>query len=122
MQKFDARALALGALLAGTFCSAALADDKYGAIAFSQDTGRHGYSYNYDSRGEAERRALNECGRGCTVAVWFRNACGALAVGEDNAYGSGWSTSRREAENIAMNGCGEHSGSCSVVRWACTDR
>ena len=122
MHQFATRALALGALLATLGSTAALADDKYGAIAFSQDTGRHGYSYNYNSRGGAESRALNECGRSCSVAVWFRNACGALAVGENNAYGSGWAVDRGDAENIALDGCGQHAGDCRIVRWACTDR
>jgi uncharacterized protein DUF4189 len=69
MNPFHARALVLGALLVSTLGSPALADDKYGAIAFSQNTGHHGYSCNYDSRGGAEARALDECGRSCTVAV-----------------------------------------------------
>ena len=38
----------------------------FGAIAFSQSTGARGYSYDYGSRYEAEERALQECGAGCT--------------------------------------------------------
>ncbi len=60
--------------------------------------------------------------QGCEVAVWFKNACGALATDDDNGYGSGWASSRREAERIAMRGCRENAENCSVLRWACTDR
>ena len=32
----------------------------WGCVAVS-DSGTYGYSYNYDDRGDAEDRALNEC-------------------------------------------------------------
>jgi len=98
------------------------AADNYGAIAYSQDSGAEGYANDYDSRGGAEARALRECGGGCEVVLWFKNACGALATGEDNGYGTGWATSRREAENIAMSNCNDIANECSVVRWVCTSR
>ena len=56
------------------------------------------------------------------MVVWFRNACGALATGDDNGYGSGWATSRRAAEEIALSGCNDNVKNCSVVRWVCTAR
>jgi hypothetical protein len=88
---------ALFVLLAAT---AAAADDNFGAIAFSSSSGATGYSYDYDSRDGAEERALQECGPGCKVVLWFKNACGALAVGEGSGYGTGWASSRSEAENL----------------------
>jgi uncharacterized protein DUF4189 len=96
----------------------------YGAIAYSPSTRAHGWSYDYDSRGEAERRALDKCNRhagDCVVPVWFRNACGALAVGADG-YGSGWGVSRKAAETFAVQSCGRYSGGCSIVRWVCTTK
>jgi hypothetical protein len=98
------------------------AADNFGAIAYSASSGAHGYSYDFGSRGEAEERALAECGRGCEVVLWFKNACGALAAGPDHGYGVGWSGSRREAEAIAMRYCRENSSDCEVVRWVCTAR
>ena len=62
--------------------TAAAAGDNFGAIAFSSSSGATGYSYDYDSRDGAEERALQECGPGCKVVLWFKNACGALAVGK----------------------------------------
>src|ERR1700681_405368 len=89
----------LGFLLA-ILPSTQAAADNFGAIAFSASSGAAGYSYDYASRDEAEERALQECGRGCEVVLWFKNACGALAVGTGNGYGSGWAASRSEAEEV----------------------
>jgi len=103
---------------------AALAQDYYGAIAYSPRTGAHGWSYDHRSRSDAENRALSECRKhadDCRSLVWFKNACGALATGPDG-YGSGWGTSRSLAEAEAVKVCGRHSSGCSVRRWACTTR
>jgi Domain of unknown function (DUF4189) len=94
----------------------------YGAIAYSPTNRAHGWAYDYPSRQAAERRALALCGRhaeDCIVPVWFRNACGALAVGSDG-YGSGWGPSRKSAEGQAVQSCRRYSGGCAVVRWVCT--
>jgi len=105
--------------------TAASARDYYGAIAYSQSSRAHGYSYDYGSRAAAEQRAYNECaqyGAGCKIAVWFRNACGALAVGQDGGWGSGWHRTRRGAESNAIDSCSGVSYGCKVVRWVCTTR
>ena len=106
------------ALMAGS----ASAADNYGAIAFSQGTGRYGYTYDYGSRGSAEQGALNNCGGSCSIVLWFKNACGALATGRANGYGTGWAGTRRRAENIAMSNCAERTGGCNILAWACTAR
>ena len=95
--------------------------DYYGAIAYSTGNGAVGYSYDYGSRYAAEARALNECGGGCFIATWFRNACGALAVGQ-NGWGADWGNSRAEAESKALNACYRYTGGCYVKRWVCTTR
>jgi hypothetical protein len=100
--------------------------DKYGAIAFSTSTRSYGYSYNYATQNEAIARAIDECnarvpGRDCQMLVWFRNACGALAVG-DTGYGSAWAADRFTAERIAIENCSKHSANCQVLRWVCTDK
>jgi len=89
----------------------------YGSIAFSQDSGAYGYSWNYSTRNTAERRALRECrsqGRGCQVIMWFRNACAALAVGYGNAYGWAWNTSRRQARIRALDECSSRADRCRI--------
>ncbi|HEY1475175.1 MAG TPA: DUF4189 domain-containing protein [Pseudolabrys sp.] len=57
-------------------------------MAFAADTGAVGYSNDYDSRAGAEERALNECGKGCKVALWVKGGCDALATGDGNSYGT----------------------------------
>ena len=71
---------------------------------------------------QAEERALQECGAGCTVVIWFRNACAALAVGAGYGYGSGWAGNRYRAESIALGVCRQHTGNCSIATWVCTTR
>lgn len=103
----------------------ALAQNYYGAIAYSEQTGSHGYSYDYSSQRGAESSAVGECERysksgDCQVLIWFRNACGALATASNGAYGSGWGVNRGVAEQYALQSCG--SSGCRVIRWVCTTR
>lgn len=103
---------------------AGAAPEFYGAIAYSPSNRAHGWAYDYPSRRDAERRALSLCRRhaeDCIVPVWFRNACGALAVGADG-YGTGWGSNRKSAEGQAVQSCRRYSGGCAVIRWVCTTR
>lgn len=108
-----------------TFNGTAHAIDYYGAIAFSQETGAHGYSYDYSSQRDAEIQAMAECrkyGRGCEVATWVRNGCAALAVGNGEGWGGDWGNNRSEAEDKALNRCYQNTGNCQIRRWICTTR
>jgi hypothetical protein len=107
----------------------ALAGDAAGngALAIDSNQGpRYGFSYDYSTMRGAERRALNECGRGCRVVLRFSTGCGAYAA--DQASGStvyGWGTARTgpAAQNRAMSECRAHGGSRCIVRaWACNSR
>jgi serine/threonine-protein kinase len=100
----------------------ALAEDHFGAIAFSNSSGALGWAYDNGSRGGAEEQALQQCGPGCEIAIWFKNACGAIATTPDHAYGTGWASERGEAEEIAIGECHKHGGNCSVAKWVCTTR
>jgi serine/threonine-protein kinase len=127
MNSKSAPLLAFAVLSLAAFAAqGAQAYDRYGAIAYSPETGSHAWSYDFPSRATAENDALLRCqtyGAGCVVAVWFRNACGALAVSsENNGYGTGWAGGQRTAERIALNYCEASSGSCQVARWVCTSR
>lgn len=101
--------------------------DVYGAIAYSQSTGV--YTSAIGSKHEdAERGALYYCqqqsrANDCKVPVWFKNAWGALAVGSNGAYGSGWgydtaypSKGRAIAGRYAVQTCRKYGGvNCRVV-------
>ena len=117
----------LASMLAVALCLSAMvlsanpasAQDRYGSIVFSQEYGGSyawGMAWSYDSRSSAMNGALNECyGRGgssCSEVAWFRNACGALTIGDNNGYGVGWAESRYEAEIMAMNGCRQYNRNC----------
>ncbi|MEZ5873108.1 MAG: DUF4189 domain-containing protein [Nitratireductor sp.] len=115
-------ALAAMMMMAGTSMARA---DYFGAIAYSPNSGAHGYSYDYGSQGEAEAYAMNECRKyagDCRVAIWFRNACGALAIGNNGGWGSGWGNNQRRAELEAINTCQQYTSNCRIKRWACTTR
>jgi serine/threonine-protein kinase len=80
---------------------------------------------DYSTQAEAEAQALAACnarGPGCQSTIWFSNACGALAVSFDGAWGSDWGADQQAAEQKALIQCGKYSRGCSVVRWVCTTR
>jgi serine/threonine-protein kinase len=122
------RRLVWGIVIAGSILGSAgkvEARDNYGAIAYSPSTGAYGWSYDHVSQASAVSAALAECSQragDCQVPLWFRNACGALAVGSGGGFGTGWGTSRGIAERYALRVCRQHAGSCSVRRWVCTTR
>jgi hypothetical protein len=98
--------------------------NKYGAIAYSPATGVHALTTDHATQEEAERAALASCAqraRDCKVPLWFRNACGALAVGP-NGYGTGWGVDQGLAESFALQTCAKYSKNCTIRRWACTTR
>ena len=80
---FAASAFAIASLAAPI---SAHAQDLYGSIAYSQQSGSYGWSIDAYSQADAENSAMNECYRragDCKIVMSFRNACGAVAVGED---------------------------------------
>jgi serine/threonine-protein kinase len=103
-------------------CTGAAWADSFGAISYSPETGATGWSFSYGNRRDAERKAQRSCNENaddCRVAIWFKNGCGAVAVGDDG-WGSGWGYSRREARRQAIASCDQRTESCSVVRWQCS--
>jgi hypothetical protein len=119
------RCLAAGVLVlcAGAGSSLAAAQN-YGAFGYSPSTKAYGWSYDYPSRSAAESTALANCRKqanDCIVALWFRNSCGALAIGS-NGYGTAWASQRSGAENQALAVCRRHTMDCAVKHWVCTTR
>ena len=119
------------ALTVGLFAIALVAPSgeaaaqNFGAIAFSTGTGAIGWSFDYGSKSSAESAALANCrqhGADCIIATWFRNACGAIAVGDGNGWGAAWSNYRNGAESEALQICRRNTSNCTVRRWACTTR
>ncbi|MCF4969241.1 DUF4189 domain-containing protein [Nostoc sp. CMAA1605] len=122
-----ATATVLATLPGLTQVAQAQSRDVFGAIAYSQSTGVY-TSVTASSRQEAERRALAHCRRksragDCSVPVWFKNAWGALAVGSNGAFGSGWGydtnnpkRGRTIAGQYAVQTCRQYGGvNCRVV-------
>lgn len=101
--------------------------DLFGAIAYSPSTKIY-TSATGASRQEVERRALYNCqqqssARDCSVPLWFKNGWGALAVGSNNVYGTGWgydtnhpSRGRAIAGRYAVQTCQKFGGvNCRVI-------
>lgn len=106
------------------FSLASPAHAGFGAIAYAPSSGANGYSYGYASRYDAEYRAMAECrsrSGGCQIAIWFQNACGAVASGYNGGWGSAWGNGRAQAEYNAIAQCSRYTTNCSIRVWACTD-
>jgi serine/threonine-protein kinase len=109
-------------LVIGTIPSAAGQNDYWGALAYSYETGRYGFAYDYRTKDEATDSAVGHCGvDDCKAVVWFRNGCGAFAKG-DNAFGWGIGDDKKDAQEKALAACREHGDGCRVIEWACTTR
>lgn len=114
--------LASIAIVLATLAPAVASADSFGAIAYSPATGATGWAHSFPNRSGAERMALGGCSksaRDCRVAIWFKNACGAVARGSDG-WGSGWGNDRRRAELEAIGSCNQYTGGCRVIRWQCS--
>lgn len=120
-------------LLAGFFVLFALtlnmgqsfASDFHGAIAISPSNKAMGWSYDYKTRWQAENAALRKCGQyanDCRIATWFRNSCGAIAVGAYGGWGAHWGRNIRQAKWKSKRMCRKNDSHCQVKRWVCTTR
>lgn len=97
---------------------------SFGAIAVS-DSGVHaGFGSGKVSRSMAEATALASCRNDlkrsdgqCAVKLWYQNACGALATGDDGAFGTGWGNSWRSACGWALKTCRDYGGRNCEANW-----
>jgi serine/threonine-protein kinase len=116
--------LVLPSLFSGPM--SAYAQNRFGAIAFSETTGDRGYAWDYSTRFQAENNAIAQCrrvsgARDCRILLWFRNACGSLASGANGAVGTGWGNPPQRAEVAALNSCRSFGGiNCRVERTICS--
>ena len=109
--------LAGAATLALTVATPA-AQAGFGAVAYDQDTGKYGASFNQATQAEAYEQALKQCDSGgCRVHVVEPKGCGALAMSDkDKAWGGADRMTLTEAKRDAVTHCQSHtkSGSCAV--------
>lgn len=115
----------MASLLFVTSATTAHAKNKFGAIAISPSSKAMGWSFNYNSKWKANQVALNKCRKyasDCKIGVWFRNACGAVAVGANGGWGAHWGNSVKSAKWKAKKTCRKYDSYCQVKRWVCTDR
>lgn len=109
--------------------AAGAAGGLHGSIAFSQlDRGGYAYgiAWNAQGREAARRAALEECrrqdgGSSCHEAGWFANQCGALAIGDQNGYGTGGGETNAKAESSALSNCQAANRNCRVEVSRCVD-
>jgi hypothetical protein len=111
-------ALALGF---ATAAAPALADDLFGAIAFSPSTGKVGGGWNFTAKDEAASEAVAQCGvDDCETVVTFPS-CGAVAVGD--GYGMGFSADATadQSEATALSNCDGFTTNCLVTMSFCNE-
>lgn len=98
-----------------------------GALAIDTNQGdQWGWAVNYPSQADADRRALNECGYGCSIVMRFSNTCAAYAADQSRgstAYGWAYGYSNSSgAQNRALQECQARGGAgsyCIVRVWGC---
>jgi len=107
--------------------AAAAQEGPFGAIAYST-TYRNSYIVtDYQTQAEAEAAALKSCrddtknDPSCAVALWFKDACGALAKASDGSWGTGWGSSQDLASRYAVETCRDYGGTdCKMKIVACS--
>lgn len=121
------KCLALVAMLVGFFAPLQ-AQELHGSIAFSQESeGRYAWGIAWlfgspvSATAEAVRQCQREGGTKCAEVGWFRNACGALAIGDDNGYGAGWGRTTAQAERDALRQCRADNANCRIEVARCSD-
>ncbi len=110
-----------------SICQLGCSFESYGAIAYSEQTGAFGWSFEHGTQAAAEASALGYCQErqegteDCRVLTWFRSACGALALDPSGPYGAAWGQSEEEASRNALAVCGQYGGgACAVAQTVCS--
>lgn len=115
-------------ILTITFCLFTIltTQAQYASLAIDQNAGeRYGWAVEYETRAEADKRALSECeknGSECHIVLRFNGGCGAYVVERGNNSLYGWGTGNTEAiaKSRAMEEARIRGGKDLVVRvWGC---
>jgi hypothetical protein len=118
---FRATAIVLAAAAILTLLPPAQAQPEnttyYAAIAFSQSSGRYGYSYGWLSDTNARRVARTNCkANDARVILIVGNGYAVLALGDDpSAYGYGYAKTAAEAKRHALAECQRCTTNCYVA-------
>ncbi len=94
---------------------------KHAAIAFNEENGGWGYSFDQLTEDLAKKKATEKCPT-CTVRLTWNQGCGALAQSTTNnkLMSAATGFNRPAAESAARNDCqSKGGGTCKVVVWAC---
>jgi hypothetical protein len=97
--------------------------DRFGAIAYSFETGLWSISWDAMTSSEAEANAMSRCAvPDCQVLSTIRNGCLALAksVRTTTLASTRWSVSRSQAEKEALAACTDLGETCERVKSVCT--
>ena len=95
-----------------------------GALAIDERQGdRYGWAVDYETTSAAGKRALSECGSGCSVVLTFPRCAAYAADQEAGSTAFGWAESYDSvagAQQRALAECRSRGGSSCVVRaWGC---
>ena len=120
-------AMVLAVALAASVLSAPSASRAAGALAIDSNQGnQYGWAIRYRTQSEADRRALNECGYGCSIVMRFSNTCAAYAADQargSTVYGWAWGAGNASTvQNRALQECRRRGGgrsNCMVRVWGC---
>jgi Domain of unknown function (DUF4189) len=113
---FSAAAIAL----IGTMIGAGPSFAEFGAIAYDQNSGRYGFSWNKSTREQANDLAKKDCSSAnCRLFPVPPGQCGALATADNPKESSAWGvsvhTDKAEAEARAVMDCKKHTeGQCRM--------
>lgn len=115
------------------FSGGSTGNDLYGALAVTNapsSCGSRGWAarFNHETRATAEEAALAGCNEiiegdqswTCSNVLWWRNASGAYAEGDQCGAGWAWDPTRSTAERLARDGCNDQTSNCVVERSWCT--
>jgi len=98
-----------------------------GAYAVNPDVpGQYGFTFNRNSREQAEKIALQRCGDGCEIVDVFSGGCGAYAIDEAQdglVLGYASASSANEAKTAAVKNCEARGGTaCKLGKSGCNGR
>jgi hypothetical protein len=98
---------------------------RYGAVAYDSVSGAEGHTTDQTSKSQSESTAVSLCaqhgGKSCKVLVSYYNQCAAIAqVQGGGQMGTGRSLHSQQAEQLAMEACGQAQTTCKIVYSACS--
>ncbi|MBM3393319.1 MAG: DUF4189 domain-containing protein [Betaproteobacteria bacterium] len=100
----------------------------YGSIAVSASGLHAGFAQGKGNRAQARDSAVRTCikaakstSAGCAEQLWFKESCGALATGDNGAFGTGWGDNGKLACRWALQSCRDAGGmACRADYYACS--